>query len=84
MVLPALAATPRPDPVFLLGGGPGEAITTDAGFAAGNTLRRDRDLVFVDQRGTGEPDKLDCQLGGHDDDLQAPGGDVPHCRRPRV
>ncbi len=71
VVLPALAATPRPDPVLLLGGGPGEAITTDAGFAAGNTLRQDRDLVFVDQRGTGEPDKLDCQLGGHDDDLQS-------------
>jgi pimeloyl-ACP methyl ester carboxylesterase len=71
VVLPALAATPRPDPVLLLGGGPGEAITTEAGFAAGNSLRRDRDLVFVDQRGTGEPDKLDCQLGGHDDDLQS-------------
>ena len=71
VVLPALAAAPKPDPVFLFGGGPGEAITTDAGFAAGNPLRRDRDLVFVDQRGTGEPDKLDCQLGGHDDDLQS-------------
>ena len=47
---------------------------------------RDRDLVFVDQRGTGEPDKPDCcQLGGHDDDSRAaPGGDVPGGRRPRV
>ncbi len=71
VVLPALAAAPRPDPVFILGGGPGEAVSTDAGFAAGNPLRRDRDLVFVDQRGTGEPDKLACQLGGHDDDLQS-------------
>jgi pimeloyl-ACP methyl ester carboxylesterase len=71
VVLPALAATPKPDPVLILGGGPGEAVTTDAGYAAGNSLRRDRDLVFVDQRGTGEPDKLDCQLGGHDDDLQS-------------
>lgn len=71
VVLPSLAAAPKPDPVFFFGGGPGEAITTGAGFAAGSTLRRDRDLVFVDQRGTGEPDKLDCQLGGHDDDLQS-------------
>src|SRR5579872_2599631 len=71
VVLPSLAAAPKPDPVFFFGGGPGEAITTDAGFAAGNPLRRDRDLVFVDQRGTGQPDKLECQLGGHDDDLQS-------------
>jgi pimeloyl-ACP methyl ester carboxylesterase len=71
VVLPALATAPKPDPVFFFGGGPGEAITTDAGYSAGNALRRDRDLLFVDQRGTGEPDKLDCQLGGHDDDLQS-------------
>src|SRR5436305_10764280 len=50
VVLPALAATPKPDPVFFFGGGPGEAIATEAGFFAGNELRRDRDLVFVDQR----------------------------------
>ena len=71
VVLPALAATPKPDPVFFFGGGPGEAIATEAGFFAGNELRRDRDLVFVDQRGTGEPDKLTCELGGHEDDLQS-------------
>ena len=76
VVLPSLAAAPQPDPVFFFGGGPGEAITTSAGFTAENPLRRERDLVFVDQRGTGEPDKLDCQLGGHDDDLQSYLGDT--------
>jgi pimeloyl-ACP methyl ester carboxylesterase len=34
-------------------------------------LRRDRALLFVDQRGTGEPDKLACELGGHQEDLQS-------------
>jgi pimeloyl-ACP methyl ester carboxylesterase len=87
VVLPSLAATPKPDPVFFLGGGPGEAIATEAGFFVDNTLRRDRDLVFVDQRGTGEPDKLACDLGGHADDLQSylgemfPVAAVEECRQ---
>jgi pimeloyl-ACP methyl ester carboxylesterase len=71
VVLSALAAHPKPDPIFVFGGGPGEAVATEAGFFADNPLRRDRDIVFVDQRGTGEPDKLACELGGHEDDLQS-------------
>jgi pimeloyl-ACP methyl ester carboxylesterase len=71
VVLPARSAAPKPDPVFFFGGGPGEAIATKAGYLADSELRRDRDLVFVDQRGTGEPDKLSCELGGHQDDLQS-------------
>ena len=72
VVLPALAPAPKPDPVFYLGGGPGEAIAEEAGyFADNNPLRRDRDLVFINQRGTAEPDKLACELGGHQDDLQS-------------
>jgi len=71
VVLPALAAHPKPDPIFFFGGGPGEAIATEAGYFADNPLRHDRDFVFVDQRGTGEPDKLACELGGHEDDLQS-------------
>ncbi len=71
VVLPARSAAPKPDPVFFFGGGPGEAIAAEAGYLADSELRRDRDLVFVDQRGTGEPDKLACELGGHEDDLQS-------------
>jgi pimeloyl-ACP methyl ester carboxylesterase len=71
VVLPALAAHPKPDPIFFFGGGPGEAIASEAGFFADNPLRQDRDFVFVDQRGTGEPDKLACELGGREDDLQS-------------
>src|ERR1700744_5432491 len=32
VVLPALSATPKPAPVFFLGGGPGEAIAEEAGY----------------------------------------------------
>ena len=71
VVLPALSAHPKPDPIFFFGGGPGEAIAGEAGGAADDPLRQDRDLVFVDQRGTGEPDRLGCNLGGRDDDLQS-------------
>lgn len=70
VVLPALGKIPKPDPIFYFGGGPGEAIAEGAGYAAGVEERQDRDLVFVNQRGTGEPSKLGCELGGKADDLQ--------------
>jgi pimeloyl-ACP methyl ester carboxylesterase len=71
VVLPALSKASKPDPVFFFGGGPGEAIADDAGYAAGLEGREDRDLVFINQRGTGEPSKLACDLGGKADDLQS-------------
>jgi pimeloyl-ACP methyl ester carboxylesterase len=75
VVVPARGPHPKPDPVFAFGGGPGQAITTEAGGAPGfqEELRKDgqdRDFVFIDQRGTGEPDRLGCNLGGQDSDLQ--------------
>ena len=62
VVLPARGPARQPDPIVYLGGGPGEAITANAG-GFDSDLRRERDLVFVDQRGTGEPDRLNCELG---------------------
>lgn len=70
VVLPALAKTPKPDPVFFFGGGPGEAVAEGAGYAADAPERQERDLVFVNQRGTAEPSKLGCELGGKKEDLQ--------------
>lgn len=55
------------DPLFLLAGGPGMAATTfyaSAAFAF-ERIRRDRDIVLVDQRGTGQSNPLNCTL---DDD----------------
>ena len=62
VVLPALGPERKPDPVFYLAGGPGEATSDNAGYFDSD-LRKERDLVFVDQRGTGAPDLLDCELG---------------------
>ncbi|HSJ75093.1 MAG TPA: hypothetical protein VK899_02740, partial [Gemmatimonadales bacterium] len=74
VVLPARSANPLPDPVLDLAGGPGAADTPIAGSLADNSLLQERDLVFIDQRGTGEPDRLGCRLGG--DDLQSRLGEM--------
>ena len=65
LVLPALSARPVADPVFMLAGGPGQG-AVQAVKAVGDyliKLRRDRDLVFIDQRGTGESNPLFCNTG---------------------
>jgi pimeloyl-ACP methyl ester carboxylesterase len=62
-VVPALASSPRPDPLFLLVGGPGQA-ATEAGAVIAEQLRdvlRHRDIVLVDQRGTGQSHPLRCE-----------------------
>jgi pimeloyl-ACP methyl ester carboxylesterase len=62
LVVPAISAKPAPDPVFVLAGGPGQAAVSVV-KALGNylvKLNRDRDLVFIDQRGTGESNPLNC------------------------
>ncbi|MCD9007797.1 alpha/beta hydrolase [Luteimonas sp. XNQY3] len=50
------------DPVFFLAGGPGQAATgLAAQINAGlREVRRQRDIVLVDQRGTGDSNPLDC------------------------
>lgn len=64
VVLPALSRERRPDPIFLLAGGPGMGATDLAKLAdrAMRRLREQRDIVLVDQRGTGESNRLDCEL----------------------
>ena len=63
-VVPALAREPAPDPLFLLAGGPGQAATEALGplLGAFERLHRTRDLVLVDQRGTGASHALRCDL----------------------
>lgn len=62
VVVPALARRKLPDPVFLLAGGPGQSATALAGsmFPLFARLNNRRDLVFVDQRGTGRSAPLEC------------------------
>jgi pimeloyl-ACP methyl ester carboxylesterase len=62
-VVPALAASPRPDPLVVLVGGPGQAATV-AGAVIAEALREvrnRRDIVLVDQRGTGQSNPLRCE-----------------------
>jgi pimeloyl-ACP methyl ester carboxylesterase len=60
-----VAATDRPvepDPVFFLAGGPGQGASETVASVLGflDRTRKHRDLVFVDQRGTGGSGKLEC------------------------
>ena len=59
----ALSGTPEPDPFTLIAGGPGQAATIfyaqmAPAFAR---IRRTRDIVLVDQRGTGSSTPLRCE-----------------------
>jgi pimeloyl-ACP methyl ester carboxylesterase len=60
VVLPALDPNKKEEPLFDLAGGPGAASTDGASFYAGEgkEYRRHRDVVLVDQRGTGESNGL--------------------------
>jgi pimeloyl-ACP methyl ester carboxylesterase len=73
VVFEALAASKEPDPLFFLAGGPGQAATEVAPLALlfFREVRQNRDLVFVDQRGTGSSNPLDCELESDDDASKA-------------
>jgi pimeloyl-ACP methyl ester carboxylesterase len=62
VVYPALEANKDPDPFLYIPGGPGASATQDAPYIvqANPQIRRTRDMVFVDQRGTGGSHDLDC------------------------
>lgn len=59
---PALREAARPDPLFVLAGGPGQAGSDVVGLLATSLrkVRGTRDIVFIDQRGTGRSGRLDC------------------------
>lgn len=72
IILPAFAEKPAPDPVFFFAGGPGQSAASLAGLLGEGPLakiREQRDLVFLDQRGTGESNPLTCNLYSDDNDL---------------
>jgi pimeloyl-ACP methyl ester carboxylesterase len=62
-VAPAFRESARPDPLFVLAGGPGQAGSDVLPLlsAAFKRVRATRDIVFIDQRGTGLSGKLDCE-----------------------
>jgi pimeloyl-ACP methyl ester carboxylesterase len=63
-VSPARASRALADPVVYLAGGPGQSAreTLPIMQRALRDLNRDRDLIFLDQRGTGGSNMLDCAM----------------------
>ena len=61
-VLPALSKVAEPDAFTVIAGGPGQASTEFFVSVAGSfeRIRRERDIVLIDQRGTGKSNALDC------------------------
>jgi pimeloyl-ACP methyl ester carboxylesterase len=67
MILPTVSNTPAADAIFGFAGGPGQAATTAiplASFIA--PLRQERDVVLIDQRGTGKSNPLRCPFDPKD------------------
>lgn len=62
-VAPAFREGARADPLFVLAGGPGQAGSEVVRVVATafNRVRATRDIVFIDQRGTGLSGKLECK-----------------------
>ena len=63
-VVPALSLEPETDPLVLIAGGPGQgSISFYAGWASAfERVRRDRDILLIDQRGTGESAPMTCDI----------------------
>ncbi len=60
-VLPANTLSPRPDPLFMLAGGPGQSSDAIAPLAEQlSGVRRTRDIVLIDPRGAGRSSPLSC------------------------
>lgn len=61
-VIPAIKRNPEPNALFLLAGGPGQSAIEafPAMMPLMFSVHEDRDIVLVDQRGTGESNPLRC------------------------
>ncbi|CAN5655546.1 alpha/beta fold hydrolase [soil metagenome] len=87
VVFPATGPERAPDPFVYVPGGPGSSATEDAPYFSPQfaKIREHRDLLFVDQRGTGGSHPLNCNFF-NDNDIQSyfgyffPLEDVRKCR----
>ncbi|MGI5403755.1 alpha/beta fold hydrolase [Streptomyces sp. CA-135486] len=51
-IVPAVTSRPAPDPIVWFAGGPGDDAVSEAQLAIDGGLNRDRDVIFMSQRGT--------------------------------
>jgi pimeloyl-ACP methyl ester carboxylesterase len=75
--VPAISRRKHPDPLFVIAGGPGMAATTFYATVAPvfGRIHRDRDIVLLDQRGTGRSNPLNCP-GGDETDYHTTDNDI--------
>jgi len=68
-VAPATGKSTEPDPVFFFAGGPGQAATETWVMIRStlNKIRKKRDIVMIDQRGTGSSNQLACESDVEED-----------------
>jgi pimeloyl-ACP methyl ester carboxylesterase len=66
VVLPSVSSDVHADPLVFLAGGPGQAAAQMASLVQPmfRKVQRTRDIVLVDQRGTGKSNPLKCRAGG--------------------
>lgn len=78
--IPALRATPEPDPLVLIAGGPGQSAVEMAVLmqAALTPVLMTRDVIAIDQRGTGRSAPLKCEA---EDESARPDGTRPEMIR---
>jgi pimeloyl-ACP methyl ester carboxylesterase len=82
-VVPSVDQRGAKDPLFVLAGGPGQAATdfyaiTAPAFAR---VQRDRDLVLVDQRGTGGSNPLECDFPDEQEQAELRGAEIQRYTR---
>ncbi len=82
-LVPSRSKQPQPDPVFMLAGGPGQSAREAFPSVAGafRELLRERDVVLVDQRGTGGSNPIHCRAPGDAEAKDAPALADPEAAR---
>ena len=81
-VVPASGRNPRPDPLFFIAGGPGQSAVESAlpMWPLFREVLKHRDLVLIDQRGTGKSTLLGCKA---DEEIDLASDDETLARRTR-
>ena len=79
VVAPALRRDPQPDPLFIFEGGPGGGAATLAAYRLPmfRRFQSSRDIVFIDQRGTGDSNPLNCEPEDRDEEDFSKADDYP-------
>ena len=81
VVIPARSQDRAPDPLFYLAGGPGGAATDSTAWASSHfqLLNQRRDIVLIDQRGTGGSNPASCTLAPTDPSETAVAAAIQDC-----